>query len=96
MDNVKGVEAWENQAFQNKTLRRAGLVSPAVLCPAHQEKAAISAQHAGLLASLCGETSASFAKSYVPKAVLVQRSTQVPDFPGFLFLLLVIFAFASF
>lgn len=96
MDNVKGLEIGESQAFPNRTLRCAGLVSPAVLCPAHQEKAAISAQHAGVPASVCGETSASFAKSYVPKAVLVQRSTQIPNFPGFFFLLLVMFAFASF
>lgn len=96
MDSVKGMEVWENQAFQNKTLRCAELISPAVLCPARQEKAAISAQHAGLVASLCGETSVSFAESYVPKAILVQRSTQIPDFPGFLFLLLAMFASASF
>lgn len=92
------LRAWKSErARPFKTrLRCAVLASLAVLCLAHQEKAAISAQHAGVLANLCGETSASFASSYIPKAVLVWRSTQIPDILGFLFLLLVTFAAASF
>lgn len=92
------LRAWKSERVRpfKTRLRCAVLVFPAVLCLAHQEKAAISAQHVGVLASLCGETSASFASSYIPKAVLVQRSTQIPDIPGFLLLLLVTFAAASF
>lgn len=64
-----------------------------VLCPAHQEKAAISAQLVGVLTNLCGKTSANFDKPYIPKAVLVQGPAQIPSF---LFLLSVAVAFISF
>lgn len=97
-DNVKDKGAQERQGFQNKTLSYAGFLCflQLMLCPAHQEKAATSAWHVGVLANLCGETSADFDRPYIPKAVLVREPTQIPGFPGSLFSLSVMFAFFSF